>query len=187
MVSHRCKMKVKEELDKLKLHYKILDLGEVEIECSITPEQYNQLKAALLLSELELIDNKKLILVEKIKVLIINMVHYTNESPKIKNSTYISHQLGYDYTYLANLFSQVTGITIEQYIITNKIERVKELLLYNELTLSQIAYQLNYSSLAHLSKQFKKVTGLSPRLFKQLEQEKRFVLEGLEKRCLRRC
>lgn len=179
MVSHRCKMKVEAELDKIKIHHKTVDLGEVEIEDTITLEQYSQLKIALSLSGLELINDRKEILVEKVKTLIINMVHHTDKLFKTKNSVYISNQLNYDYAYLANLFSEVTGTTIEQYIIANKIERVKELLLYDRLTLSEIAYQLNYSSVAHLSSQFKKVTGLSSKLFKQLNHKKRFLLESL--------
>ncbi len=179
MVSRRCKMKVETELDKLKLHYGTVDLGEVEIKETISPEQHDQLKIALLTSGLELMDDRKAILIEKVKIVIINMVHYRDALPKIKNSEYISKELDYDYTYLANLFSEVTGTTVEQYIIANKIERVKELLLYDELTLSQIAYQLNYSSVAHLSSQFKKVTGLTPRFFKQLKQKKRITLESL--------
>ncbi len=154
-------------------------MGEVEIKETISPEQHDQLKIALLTSGLELMDDRKAILIEKVKIVIINMVHYRDALPKIKNSEYISKELDYDYTYLANLFSEVTGTTVEQYIIANKIERVKELLLYDELTLSQIAYQLNYSSVADLSRQFKKVTGLTPRFFKQLKQKKRITLESL--------
>ena len=179
MVSRRCKMKVQSELDKLDLHYSVVDLGEVEIKETITAEQHDQLKIALLTSGLELMDDKKAILIERVKNVIIDMVHYTDELPKHKNSNYISEKLDYDYAYLATLFSEVTGITIEQYIIANKIERVKELLLYDELNLTQIAYQLNYSSVAYLSSQFKKVTGLTPRFFKQLKHKKRLTLESL--------
>ena len=179
MVSRRCKMKVEAELDNIKLSHGIVDLGEVEIREPITTEQHDLLKIALLTSGLELMDDRKAQLIEKVKVVIIDMVHYMDEAPKIKNSVYISQELDYDYAYLANLFSEVTGTTIEHYIIANKIERVKELLLYDELTLSQIAYRLNYSSVAHLSNQFKKVTGLSPRFFKQLKHKKRLTLESL--------
>lgn len=179
MVSHRCKMMVKEELDKLEIHYERIELGEVETKDSITPEQRSQLHDALLRSGLELMDDIKAILTEKIKVVIINMIHYIYDKPKIKNSEYISKQLDYDYAYLSATFSEVMGTTIEQYIISNKIERVKELLLYDELTLSQIADQLNYSSVAHLSTQFKKVTGQTPRLFKQLIDKRRLNLEDL--------
>jgi AraC-like DNA-binding protein len=179
MVSRRCKIKVEEELDKLKLHHGMIDLGEVEIKETITPEQLKQLQIALSISGLELMDDKKVILIEKVKTAIIYMVHHMNDLPKMKNSEYISKQLDYDYGYIAAIFSEVKGITIEHYIIANKIERVKELLLYDEFTLSQIAHQLNYSSVAHLSGQFKKVTGLTPRFFKQLRNKKRYTLESL--------
>jgi len=177
MVSIRCKMIVKSELDKLGLHYGVVDLGEVNIKDSITEEQREQLRAGLLKSGLELMDDKKAILIEKIKNVIIEMVHYSEELPKIKNSEYISEKLNHDYTYLANIFAEVTGITIEHFIITHKIERVKELLLYDEVNLTEISYRMNYSSVAHLSKQFKKVTGLTPTFFKQLKHKKRSMLE----------
>ncbi len=179
MVSIRCKMMVKSELDKLGLHYIMVDLGEVEVKENITAEQRDQLKIALLKSGLELMDDKKAILIEKIKNVIIEMVHYADEFPKINFSDYLSGKLHYDYTYLANLFSEVTGITIEHFIIAHKIERVKELLLYDELNLTQISYKLNYSSVSHLSKQFKKVTGLTPTFYKQLKHKKRDTLDNL--------
>jgi len=172
MVSLRCKMVVKSELDKLGLHYLRVELGEVNIMEDITPEQHDQLKAGLLKSGLELMDDKKAILIERIKNLIVEMVHYAEDRPKTNFSDFLSEKLDYDYTYLANLFSEVTGITIEHYIIAHKIERVKELLLYNELTLTEISYMLNYSSVAHLSNQFKKVTGLTPSFFRQLKHKK---------------
>ncbi|WP_020601896.1 hypothetical protein [Spirosoma spitsbergense] len=139
MVSRRCKMRVEEELDKLKLHHGLIDLGEVEIKESITPEQLKQLQHALSTSGLELMDDKKAVLIEKVKTLIIDMVHHLEDLPKMKNSEYISKQLDYDYAYIAAIFSEVKGTTIEQYIIANKIERVKELLLYDEFTLSGCA------------------------------------------------
>jgi len=179
MVSVRCKMIVKSELDKLELHYSVVDLGEIEIRESITSEQREQLKIALLKSGLELMDDKKAILIEKIKNVIVEMVHYADELPKTKNSDYIGEKLKHDYTYLANLFSEAAGITIEQYIIIHKIERVKELLLYDELNLTQISYKLNYSSVAHLSNQFKKITGLTPTFFKHLKYKKRTALEDV--------
>ncbi len=179
MVSIRCKMIVKAELDKLGLHYDVVDLGEVEIKEDISAEQRDQLKCALLKSELELMDDKKAILIEKIKSVIVEMVHYEDEVPRTKNSDYISEKLKHDYTYLTNFFSEATGITIEHYIIAHKIEKVKELLLYDELTLTEIAYQLNYSSVAHLSTQFKKVTGLTPSFFKQLKSRRRNSLEDV--------
>jgi AraC-like DNA-binding protein len=172
-------MIVKSELDKLDLLYGAVDLGEVEIHDNITPEQREHLKNALLKSGLELMDDKKAILIEKIKSVIIEMVHYEEELPKVKNSDYLREKLHHDYTYLANLFSEATGITIEHYILLHKIERVKELLLYDELTLTEISYRLNYSSVAHLSNQFKKVTGLTPTHFKQLKVRRRSPIEEL--------
>ena len=172
MVSIRCKMIVKSELDKLDLLYGAVDLGEVEIHDNITPEQRESLKNALLQSGLELMDDKKAILIEKIKNVIIEMVHYEDELPKARNSDYLSEKLHHDYTYLANLFSEATGITIEHYILLHKIERVKELLLYDELSLTEISYRLNYSSVAHLSAQFKKITGLTPSYFKNLKHKR---------------
>jgi AraC-like DNA-binding protein len=179
MVSIRCKMVVKSELDKLGLHYLKVELGEVNIREDLTDEQRNQLKTALLKSGLELMDDKRAILIEKIKIIIVEMVHYAEDVPKINFSDFLSEKLNYDYTYLANLFSEVTGITIEQYIIAHKIERVKELLIYDELTLTEISYRLNYSSVAHLSNQFKKVTGLTPTFFRNLKQKKRNTLENV--------
>jgi len=179
MVSLRCKMLVKEELKNLGLHYVIVDLGVVEILEDIAPDQFYTLKVNLAVSGLELLDDKKSILIEKIKNVIIEMVHYTDELPKVNYSDYISDKLNHDYTYLSNIFSEVKGITIQQYIIIHKIERVKELLLYDELNLTEIAYLLNYSSVAHLSNQFKKITGLSPSFFKQLKQKRKINLENL--------
>ena len=179
MVSLRCKMMVQEELKKLGLRYVVLDLGMVEILENITQEQREQLKQNLLRSGLEVLDDKKSILIEKIKNVIVEMIHYSEELPKINYSDYISEKLGYDYTYLANTFSEVKGITIQQFIITHKIERVKELLLYDELNLTEIAYKLHYSSVAHLSNQFKKVTGLSPSFYKQLKQKRNGNLENM--------
>lgn len=179
MVSIRCKMVVKAELDNLGLHYGVVDLGKVEIKENITVEQRNHLQIALLKSGLELIDDKKAILIEKIKIVIVEMIHYAEELPKIKNSDYLSEKLQHDYTYLANLFSEATGTTIEHYIIAHKIERVKELLLYDELNLTEISYRLNYSSVAHLSAQFKKVTGLTPSYFKKLKHKKRITLDNV--------
>jgi len=179
MVSIRCKTLVKAELDKLNLLYGAVDLGEVEIKDPLSVEQRDILKTALGKAGLELLDDKKAILIERIKNSIVEMVHYTDELPKTKNSVYISEKLNHDYTYLANLFSEATGITIEHYIILHKIEKVKELLLYNELNLTEISYKLNYSSVAHLSSQFKKITGLTPSFFKQLKQKKRTTLEDV--------
>ena len=179
MVSIRCKMMVRAELEKLGLHHLKVELGEVEIKENISIEQREQLRSALLLSGLELMDDKKAILIQKIKNSIVEMIHYAEELPKTNNSDFISEKLGYDYTYLANLFSEVTGITIEHYIIIHKIERAKELLLYDELNLTEISYRLNYSSVAHLSNQFKKITGLTPTFYKNLKHKKRNTLENV--------
>ncbi len=179
MVSLRCKMLVKEELAKLGLQYVVIDLGMVEIFENITQLQREQLKENLLRSGLELLDDKKSILIEKIKNVITEMIHYSDELPKINYSDYISEKLNYDYTYLANIFSEVKGITIQQFIIIHKIEKIKELLLYDELNLTQISYKLNYSSVAHLSNQFKKATGLSPSFYKKLKQKRKSNLENM--------
>jgi len=172
-------MIVMSELDALGLHYGAVQLGEVDMKENIINEKRDQLKIALQRSGLELMDDKKAVLIEKIKNVIIEMVHYSDELPRIKNSDYISNKLSHDYTYLANLFSEATGITIEHYIIAHKIERVKELLLYDELNLTEISYKLNYSSVAHLSYQFKKATGLTPSYFKKLKNKKRNPLEDM--------
>lgn len=179
MVSLRCKMVVKEELRNLGLHFIAVDLGEVEIFEELTKEQHTRLKENLIRSGLELLDDKKNILIERIKAVIVEMIHYSEELPKINYSEHISEKLNQDYTYLSNIFSEVKGITIQQYIIFHKIERVKELLLYDELTLTEISYRMQYSSVAHLSNQFKKVTGLTPTYYKQLRQKRQGNLENL--------
>ena len=179
MVSLRCKMMVKVELKKLGLHYVFLELGTVETLEDITKEQHDLLKINLLASGLELLDDKKSILIEKIKNVITEMVHYSDEFPKVNFSDFLSEKLNYDYTYLSNIFSEVKGITIQQFIMINKIERVKELLLYDELNLTEISYKLHYSSVGHLSNQFKKITGLTPSFYKQLKQKRNGTLESL--------
>ncbi len=179
MVSLRCKMVVEAALKKLRLPYKTIELGMVELMEEIVPSQQTALKAILLRSGLELLDNKKSILIERIKAVIIEMIHYEDEIPKVNYSDYISEKLGYDYTYLANIFSEVKGTTIQQFIILHKIERVKELLLYDEINLTEIAHRLHYSGVAHLSTQFKKVTGLSPSYFKKLQQQRKNNLENM--------
>lgn len=179
MVSLRCKMVVKEELKKLGIHYVILDLGMVEILEDITEEQRTLLKTNLLRSGLELLEDQRSILIERIKNVITEMVHYSDELPDTNYSEYISKKVGHDYTYLSNIFSEVKGITIQQFIIMHKIERVKELLLYDELNLTEISYKLHYSSVAHLSNQFKKITGLSPSFYKKLKQKREQNLENL--------
>jgi AraC-like DNA-binding protein len=179
MVSLRCKMIVKEELAMLGLKYVVVDLGMVEILQDITEEQREELKINLMKSGLELLDDKKSILIERIKNVITELIHYNDELPKVNYSEYISEKLNYDYTYLSNVFSEVKGITIQQFIIIHKIERVKELLLYDELNISEISYKLHYSSVAHLSNQFKKITGLSPSYYKKLKQKRKANLENM--------
>jgi len=172
-------MVVKEELTKLGIHFTSVELGEVEVVENISAGQQEQIKTALSRSGLELMDDKKSILIQKIKNVIIEKVHYSEEPLSINFSEYLSHKLNYDYTYLANLFSEVQGTTIEKFLIANKIERVKELLVYNELNLTEIAYRMHYSSVAHLSAQFKKVTGLTPSHFKQLKNKRRSMLDEM--------
>ncbi|WP_221898764.1 AraC family transcriptional regulator [Robiginitalea sp. SC105] len=179
MVSMRCKMVVKQELHKLGLQYVNVDLGTIELLENITKEQREQLGENLKNYGLVLLDDKRQILIAKIKAVIIEMIHYSEELPRVNYSDYISEKLGYDYTYLANTFSEVKGINIQQFIILNKIERVKELLLYDELNLTDIAFKLQYSSVAHLSNQFKKVTGLTPTYYKKLKMKRFGNLEDL--------
>jgi AraC-like DNA-binding protein len=169
-------MVVKSELEKLGLHNISVDLGEAVIKEEITAEQHASLSIALKQSGLELMDNKKSILIEKIKTIIIELVHYNDEQIKINLSDYLTEKLNYNYTYLANLFSEVKGTTIEQFYLAHKIEKVKELLVYDELNLTEIAWKLHYSSVAHLSNQFKKMTGLTPTHFKNLKHKRRLAL-----------
>jgi AraC-like DNA-binding protein len=171
-------MVVKEELKKLGLHY-IVDMGVADIMENITTAQREQIRIGLLKSGLELMDDKKAVLIEKIKNVIVEMVHYTDELPKTNFSDYLSEKLHYDYTYLANLFSEVQGTTIEKFIISHKIERVKELIIYDELNLTEIAWNMHYSSVAHLSNQFKKMTGLTPSHFKKLKNKRRKAIEDV--------
>jgi len=172
-------MAVKAELRNLGLHFIVVNLGEVEIMENITLRQREQLKIGLHVSGLELIDDKKSVLIEKIKAIIIEMVHYSEEMIKTNFSYYLSEKLQHDYTYLANLFSEIQGTTIEQFIISHKVERIKELIIYDELNITEIAWKMNYSSVAHLSNQFKKVTGLSPSHFKQLKEKRRRPIEEI--------
>jgi AraC-like DNA-binding protein len=180
MVSLRCKLVVKAALEDLGLHYKYINLGEVEINEELSPETWQALKEKLQVSGLELMEDKKSILIEKIKNIVVELIHYSEENVKYNFSTYISEKLNHDYTYLSNLFSQVTGSTLEHFIIAHKIEKVKELLLYDELNLTEIAYKLHYSSVSHLSFQFKKVTGLTPSYFKKIKAyRQRIQLENV--------
>lgn len=181
MVSNRCKLAVKEELKKLGLHFVLVELGEVDTMEELTKEQRDQLNEGLRSSGLELMDNKRAVLIERINNVITEMIHHSEEMPKVNYSDYIAEKLGYDYTYLSNTFSEVKGITIQQFIILHKIERVKELLLYEELNLTEISYKMHYSSVAHLSNQFKKVTGLTPSAFKQLKDHRRSPIEDVGK------
>ena len=179
MVSLRCRMVVREELKKLGISNPVIDLGTVEIHEGLTLEQYEQLNIALLRWGLELMEDQRAILIEKIKNVVIEMVHYSNELPRINYSNYISEKVGNNYTYLANLFSETTGATLKHFIIMHKIEKAKELLLYDELTLTEISHRLDYSSVAHLSNQFKKITGLAPSFYKKLKKKRRINLEDL--------
>lgn len=172
-------MVVRAELEKLGLHYADVKIGEAEIVENLQPEQREQLDNALRKSGLQLMENNKNILVEKIKTTIIELVHNSEEHLRVNLSDYLSDKLNYDYTYLANIFSEVKGITIEKFHLLHKIERVKELIAYNELNLTEIAYKLNYSSVAHLSGQFKKFTGLTPTQFKNLAYKRRDSLEDV--------
>jgi AraC-like DNA-binding protein len=179
MVSNRCKMIVKSELEKFGLHFIIVDLGEVEIMEDLSAEQKNLLNAGLTDSGLALIEDHKSILVEKIKNIIIELVHYSGIQLKQNFSEYLSEKLNHDYTYLANLFSENQDISIEHFFLTHRIERVKELLIYNEQNISEIANMMHYSSVSHLSNQFKKITGLTPSQYKQLKIKTRKSLENL--------
>jgi AraC-like DNA-binding protein len=172
-------MVVKQELQNLGLKYRSVDLGLVDLVKDLTDLEREALNVNLMKTGLELMDDKKSILIERIKSVIIEMIHYADEIPDINYSDFISKKLDYDYTYLSNIFSEVKGITIQQYIIIHKIERVKELLLYDELNLTEISYKLHYSSVAHLSNQFKKITGLTPSYYKQLKLKRKHNLENV--------
>lgn len=179
MVSLRCKMMVRETLSQLDIEYCTVDLGQIHMLKALTNEKREQLRKELLKSGLELMDDKRAILIERIKNVIIDMIHHTDELSKIKFSVFLSEELEYDYTYLANLFSQTEGITIQQFILNHRIERIKELILYNELSLSEISFKLNYSSAAALSNQFKKITGLTPSFYKLLKDKRKKNLENI--------
>ncbi len=172
MVCIRCQMVVKQQIKKLGLHYTVVELGEVEVVETMSNAQLSEFKTLLFKYGLELLDDKKSILIEKIKKVIVELIHYSDEPAKVNFSDHLSDKLNHDYTYLANLFSEVVGINIEHYIIMHKIERVKELLVYDELSLTQISYKLHYSSVAHLSNQFKQITGLTPSHFKKFKENR---------------
>lgn len=172
-------MIVKSELENMGLRLITVELGEAEVWEELTAKQQEVFKAGLLKFGLELMEDKKSILIEKIKNIIVEMIHYSDEPPLLNFSDYLSKKLNYDYKYLSNLFSEVKGTTIEHFIISHKIERAKELLIYDELTLTEIADKLHYSSVAHLSNQFKKVTGLTPSFFRKMKQNRLIALENL--------
>lgn len=177
MVCNRCILVVQQELDKLKIDSRNITLGEVETTAELPKEKVEQLSQNLSALGFELLDNSKQQLIEKIKNIIIKQVHHTQEENQHNYSEILSRALHKDYSYLSSFFSEVEGITIEKYLINQKIEKVKELIIYDELSLSEIAYQLGYSSVAHLSTQFKKVTGLTPSHFRQVGQNKRKPLD----------
>ena len=179
MVSNRCKMLVMAELEKLELEYNTITLGEVELNENPAVIKIEELKTALLKWDFELLDNRKAILVERIKTVIIEMVHIANKFPDTNYSEYLSKQLLHDYTYLSNIFSEVENITIEHFIIFHKIEKVKELLMYDEYNITEIAAMLHYSNVAHLSNQFKKITGFTPTFFKAMKNKSRTPLDDL--------
>jgi YesN/AraC family two-component response regulator len=179
MVSIRCKLVVKAELDKLGVRYTNVELGEAEIPEDISQSQREQFSTALKRWGLQLMSDHKAILVERIKNVIIEAIHYSDEPVRVNFSHYLSEKLNYNYTYLANLFSEIQGTTIEHFIIKHKIERVKELMVYEELSLSEVSYKLHYSSVAHLSSQFKKTTGLTPSYFRRIKHKRLQSLENV--------
>ena len=179
MVSNSCKLIVKSELEKLGWHYIKVALGEVEIKECLSPEEQNLLNVELKKWGFVLMDDKKNILIEKIKISIIEMVYYSEEKLKVNLSDFLSEKLDYNYNYLAGVFSESQGINIEQFYLTCKIERIKELLTYNEFTIGEIADKLHYSNVAHLSNQFKKMTGLTPSQYKNLRHKRRKPLENV--------
>lgn len=179
MVCSRCKMVVKSELEKLGLRPVTVELGEVEIGETLSKEQIQKVAECLKIFGFALIDDKKSRTIERIKTLIIDLVQHKNAELQTNLSDYLSRHLMKEYSTLSNLFSEVENTTIEKYFISQKIEKVKELLMYDELSLSEIAFRLHYSSVAHLSNQFKKVTGFSPGYFKQLKHKKRRQIEDL--------
>ena len=179
MVSLRCKLIVKAELEKVGIKHGVIDLGVVELQEEITEEQREKLQVNLKKWGLELLDDKKKILIERIQNVVVEMVHYSDELIEVNASDFISEKLGYDYTYLSNMFAEIKGMTLQHYIIIHKIEKVKELLLYDELSLTEISYRLRYSSVSHLSYQFKKITGVTPTFYKKLKHKRNQNLEDL--------
>lgn len=179
MISTACKLFVQAELSNLGIRYNSIDLGEVDLNGNITIAQRIALKESLTKYGLELMEDKRSILIEKIKATIIEMVYYTEDRINTKYSYILSERFNHNYNYLAKVFSDREGITIEKYIISQKIERIKELMKYGEMNMTQIAYLLNYSSVAHLSSQFKKTTGLTPSDYRLLNGNRRRAVEEI--------
>jgi len=179
MVSTRCKIAVKEVFRNLGLVYGNVELGEVELAEILSDDMLDELKISLLNIGFELIEDRRAILIERIKNIVIDMVHHSDKPIKVNFSDYLSEKLKYDYTYMANVFSEVQGISIEQFIISHKVERIKEFIIYDELNMTEIAFKMNYSSVAHLSGQFKKVTGLTPSYFKKLKMRRLEPIENI--------
>lgn len=179
MVSNRCKMIVKSELEKLGLHFMVLGLGEVEIMETLSDERKTLLNDRLNEWGLSLINDKKSVMIERIKNTIIELIHYTDKQIKINFSDYLSQKLNYDYTYLSNIFKENQGTTIEHFLLTHRIEKAKELLVYDELNVTEIADKLHFSNVAHLSNQFKKMTGLTPSYYKHLKLKRRNPIENV--------
>lgn len=180
MVCDRCVSVVKSELKQLGYTDVVVDMGEITFNKALTSAEREQIGQAVKTHGFELIDDKKSTLIEKIKNIVISQIHHSKDIPKVNYSTLISEKLGKEYSYLSNMFSEVEGITLEQFIILHKIEKVKELLVYDELTLSQIADELGYSSVAHLSGQFKKVSGFTPSYFKSIKKSKRISIDKVK-------
>jgi AraC-like DNA-binding protein len=179
MVSIRCVSAVKKVLKDCNIHPENTQLGEIEIPDSTNKDQLSLLESKLKAIGFELMEDKKAQMIEKTINVIIDMIHNQEDNPKMNYSEYISQKIHFDYTYISNVFSHLKGMTIQHFIILHKIERIKELIIYNELTISEIAWKMNYSSAAHLSNQFKKMTGLSPSTFKALKIRLRTPIEEL--------
>ena len=177
MVCNRCILVVQNELDKLGIAANTIKLGEITLKKDLTTKEREALENVLDPLGFEVIDDKKSRMIEKIKNVIIELVHHQDNDVKTNLSDVLSDALNHDYNYLSNLFSEIEGTTIEKYFIAQKIEKIKELLVYDELSLSEIADRMNYSSVAYLSNQFKKVTGLTPSHFKQIREDKRKPLD----------
>jgi copper chaperone CopZ len=179
MACESCKIFVKEVLDELHIESVKVGLGEIDTKQDVTDDEKRKLNAKIKVAGLELLEKKNGVLIEKIRAVIIDYVYNMDDQPNAKFSVLLGEKLHHDYVYLANFFSEVEATTIEQYLISLKIERIKELILFDELTFTQIAYKLNYSSVAHLSTQFKKMTGLTPTHFKKLKEKRRLTIQEI--------